>query len=745
MSGISDIQEELLSESVLLDILREGRIPSLREVRDRVLEITRGRDLSKPLLDLQDGLVERGEASSAAKWNLTQDQLLRDLQVLYDASLEVGARSADAFGRTMAEMDSILARIREMEDRLESVLLTRRDSAGYHSHVSDVFTDMSKVDQASTTAFVDLRAGVVHAMPRLARGGGVSNRHGELVLRPERRAVRASLVATGAPGEMVGGTVVGMPLENVWSPSDRIAMFRVSSSSRQPVMVTWTFDIALRTSQGSPDEHAQWISKFLLEPMLTMESGPITANLQFRASNREPEWRNVPTPDFLRTVTGRTAWSFERTRMVALRLLMTKTSSDRVRPDGRHEYDFGIRRISMYDQTYDIHSEEFEDSILVTSDLSALDRNGNRVRFDKVSLDACESLPEGTDIDWQVDFGVDGAFSGTWSPIVPLEREGGAGGKVVSFARVEETTVTGITIMTGAKGIGTTQNFREHGGRHVRVLGREILETDLQRDWKIWRNVARNDDNFSIIGNDHLPVETGWRSDGTWFECMAYVEEVEGRSIDFGPRGLFVNDIFATGQVHLSRGAHKIRTHRDNWHSLDGLNNVSSFNEATRLFSGGRRRYGADGQDAVPSQDDLAGQSSVDPLWPFNHKLLLEGLDFHPDFPESRRVYRGVARVASELMRRVGLQDFVANVPDSDLTRWAPANIIDDIGGTTSTRPILKVPEIDNAAVGRELFTLVRRNSSGTMADSLRLRAVLRTNDPARTPVLEGYRVKLGN
>ena len=763
---IADEHRTQITEEVLLDFLKSGKVPSLKAVNDKVDEIVAGKELGLPLLDLTEARVERSERASASKYNNTVKRLQKDLETLYRASFRLSERGIGVYSRAEAETNALLRRIKALEGRISNLLLTKQDTEGYLYHVSDSFQDFSKVDQANTTAFVDLRSTRVLMTPT-AQPGITSFHHIPVT---EEAALQSLIFLKFRTSRRFPQRRIGDGPIKMFRDDDEVWRISTVLPTEEQVWlrVAILFERWDDVGGFTKDYQFRDVNRVVFEPHMSNDSGPLTATLQYVIGDGT-EFVNVPAEDYVKEVSGRVSWDFERIRTPVIILNLLKQGSDRVTDEGYH-YEFGIKFLGAFNNTYEARDDVFSPGgELVTKALSAKDDNGNKIPFSRVALNTCEVVPADTKIDYYVDLGVDGVFSGLWSPISPIERESSNVPQTVALASIAETTSGNHSLKSGARGPNTSMNFPQWRNNLVRVLdpyasavdttapftgtcafdaiiGTYTEPKEKHRNWEIWRNVARRKDNLVIEDTSGEQVESGWRFDGTYYSCFLYVEDQNGLTVDFGDSTVWVNDIPTSGVVTFSRGAHKFRTHRKNWESLDGLNNVASMDEATNIFTGGRRQFGADGTgggnnaQGAPTLDASDAQTQLDPLYPYNHKLLIEGLDYHPAFLEGSKVYRGATRVAASLMEHVSLQDFENNVADDDLTRWTATTIINDSSNTESTLPILKIYKDDKL---RERFTVVRRFEQSSLATEVKLRAVMRTSDPSKTPVLDDYMIKL--
>ena len=147
------------------------------------------------------------------------------------------------------------------------------------------------------------------------------------------------------------------------------------------------------------------------------------------------------------------------------------------------------------------------------------------------------------------------------------------------------------------------------------------------------------------------------------------------------------------------------------------------------LFRSSRKYYD---QTGLGDNELTQGTYTViDPLYPYNHKLLIEGLVYNTTF-KGQKIYNGVARFASEIMSRVQIEEL------SQFQNKIDYSIVKESG---ENRYNITVSWKSQDANPRELFLIETKQSS--KLNALKLKAVFTTNDKTKTPVLEGYEIRV--
>ena len=184
-------------------------------------------------------------------------------------------------------------------------------------------------------------------------------------------------------------------------------------------------------------------------------------------------------------------------------------------------------------------------------------------------------------------------------------------------------------------------------------------------------------------------IQTGWKFKNSYFSCV--FEITEEKEINLGVSFAYIDGRKTNGIQILTPGLHTFRTHETNWR-------------------------------AVRSE-------SEDPLFPYNHKLLIEGLD-------DSQVYDGVDFLAAENLSLISAFDLIENIP-SDKNEYF---------GIYGSYPIVKIPRppvfLENIEGWRlEQYAIRYKyiSSDITPITSVRLVARMSTDNLRLSPVLRGY------
>jgi hypothetical protein len=291
---------------------------------------------------------------------------------------------------------------------------------------------------------------------------------------------------------------------------------------------------------------------------------------------------------------------------------------------------------------------------------------------------------------------------------------------------VQQTAVTASTIAR-YKTVNNNERILNYQFKDTEYTGSggEAFSLDENR-LVIFRNIGTK--GLDPSNPDHIvrDVQRGWRFEDPWYVCVVEIANPEGMTIDVGDKPIIVDDIKYTGKIDNSvltgkygtkTGIHTIKVHKTNW------------------------RY------VVPNATTLDELRTLDPLYPYNHKLLIEGYDYDDAYPDtSIKIYTGVDLFAEMVMRKVSIFDMSNNVLTDDyksyaLDRDAPNS--HDLGNATPTRVIVLKTSLQQTDTENERF-IIRFHRINQRKKYVRLKMELSTKDDKITPVAYGYKLKLG-
>jgi len=697
---ISRIYKDFLIEDIIRESLKQGEVLTRGEIEERLEILTASNPtLSDPFT--QEGIYETtdGEDSSASKVNKVMSTVHSDLSVVYTALTEQASAITSTYDSVNSEFKAIEKRIRVLEDKSRNLLIISKNAEGYLDFVSDNFSNKDKIDIQKSNIFADNKVGVVTLEPlthsRISMPVIDSDLQFNVLTREQLQGVSL------APGSKISDAFTDQ--ENVWI--QRVQMARGVGAV--------TADLIVRVLNATSE-----VSKIVFKPATSDEGNISSLTVQY--SDDGLNWFNPDGTNVAR-LAGDVTLIFSPVKASYWKFIFDKASYDEFRGDS-YVYEFGAKTIQFYGVEYQIKENKLEGTF-ISKPLTGSSGNG----FNRISLKVCESTPKNTNLNYFLAALTDAELADynseaigledlNFLPIDPLDRPNPVNDTSINFANI-----SGFSGISSSYGKNDSVSFRYRNDYNTLID--YIIPSDVVREEiKIARNVGDN----TLDAGGNLPVrvkqtDNGWAFDGIHYSCEFYVFEDSGKTINLGQNSAEIDGVLINGQVILSKGFHRIKTHKENWRGI--------------------------------APGDMTTTDNPDILYPYNHKYLIEGVsdtlygdDMTATISSSRKIdimdpdemYTGVARYWEKVMEEVTIFDFTQNVDNDYYNAFA---FVVDLNG--EERIMVKESQ-EPGLLTAEKLAIITRTVSSDLHKAIVLKTVLSSEDSKATPVLDEYIVRLG-
>jgi hypothetical protein len=376
-----------------------------------------------------------------------------------------------------------------------------------------------------------------------------------------------------------------------------------------------------------------------------------------------------------------------------IRLMLSKSVADNAAEGNQYVYAFSLDSLQILTEKYTSNNV----STMVAGPYPVLDESGADVAFTKATLEACVIETEDSGVDFFLS--KDGT---SWEPVNfrsdGLNYASFGNGSIAATSGVIDVDIfaTGLLAETD---LTDDLDFKQEAVLNTYILEENVSDVSI-KSIQIKRNTT------GILTRSVYDVSPGWFFDPitSQYSTTVYVSDPAGRYIDFGPTGIYVNGTLTSGEILFAGGYSVVATSDSNWQSIaTGLTTVQ----------------------AIKQQD---------PLYPYNHKYLIEGYGYSQGF-FGEKIYNGVEEYFGRLLTYVPPEHFNSETASGDYSIYT----IDSSSGNLLFK--VKVNKKD-ASWSSELFQtewLVH----GDTGNQLYVKAILKASDNGQSPVLEHFKVRV--
>jgi hypothetical protein len=699
-------------------------------------------DLSMPITSQKNLKFEYRSPLSSSRINSLMGSVHSDLNVLYDTGLQIEKNHLSGIERSLRDMEEIELEIEALISEVNRLLLVTEETAGTLATVGDNFENSSQTDASATTANIDRQRQVVTIAPLT----GVATPESGIDL------TQASIVISSLTA---GQTTHETAPDNMLANSDDHTGISIISTTLIEAVISIQIDLTNVLVNGS--RRPKEVSAISLFPFSLGRATDVL--IQYSLDGID--WRPLPVADPARRTSGIVNYRFPKISLNFIKIFMSKQDFDEVdyRQNGsaRYYYRFGIKKLLVSEEVRRLS----EESVFQSTQLFPTGANGEPVKFTRAIIsEICYEKPPGTSVEFYLSFlvrnNLDQITPTEFQQISPFQdvETDQIASKMADIGTIDRVVQNGIKIMpqpqewAGFDALGTSYRGRGNPNRGILVTGIDdqgtLIKAESSDQWiEVWRNVGDWDSNQACYSPDGSLVPAGWRVDQATSNRMTYikVEDRAGVHVDFGGNTIIIDSRRVKGRVFLAYGMHRIEILSKNWTDpKDGFALATSYDNLTYTFTGSRRRYGAAGTESVLVS--AANETLLDSFYPYNHRLLVEGLDYHEDFL-GERVYSGLGTYAAYYAEEVSAFDLEASDPEE----YGKFSIVDVIEGVapniTRSHGILMNLVDDPSHSNLEVSTVIMRSSDASIAEGVVFKAVLYTENETSTPSLEGYEIKM--
>jgi len=675
MSSIpADKYSKALKKRAILDYIRSNsRAPSKEQVFELMNTYTAAYpnigDIGFSGTDTKKLKVK--EHSSSAVENKNRDAFYDDMVVLGERVEELVELLEDSFRGFKATATRSNRMLSQVNMKLNNLLLLSGRTDAFIYGIEETFESQENINLEETTASVE--AGYV----TIGRVG----------------YTKASLTEMNFAVSSFGTNPVQFTrsvssLDSLKESDGSIWEYHVYTSNS-------TGKVICAIDMESEEENGIYVGDVRLTGNPTNSNSLMTATLFYSIDGQT---FTVMKPVEREFEVGENQFSVGVDNVKALRILLTKTSADDIPSDPNADslYIFSLDSVEVFVDKYD--EPKLGKSVLYAGPYNVLDEMGNPVYFTSATIagDVCCTLPEGTSVSFSLS-----KDNSTWFPI-------NWRGDSLDVVRFEKTTPDGSYDYIVS---GSSTALTDTSPPSVEIeYGKEVFCNLYVKADYVDRFVQR-----TCIVKRNLPTSTasslygtspGWFIDAnnSQYRCTFTVESIEGRYINLGNTGAYLDGRLVSGTIHVSQGTHAFVTSYTNWHDVE-----TDIMTATQM-------------------------EEKDPAYPFNHKLIVEGYAYPSGF-SGEQVYTGFDEYYGASLQYVTPEEFRSSENIGNLYIYTIENYDNELYFK------VKIDSSDASWKAEEVEVSYLLCSSSS--NSLYVKATLTTDDSSQTPHLNSFKVRV--
>lgn len=383
-----------------------------------------------------------------------------------------------------------------------------------------------------------------------------------------------------------------------------------------------------------------------------------------------------------------TTININKQSVTGLKILFSKDKAD-TKDVSKNEYEFNflLDQIEISEDTYSLTK-----NILVCGPYYIKNINEEDVYFTKAVLSSCELIDDNTSVNYYLSQDGEEWISASSN-----------GSNYVSFASED-----GSEIIEYHDGNLLTQAIVEDSLLFEEVNSEAYLNTIINEPSKVDIRTLKVLRNTSDNLNDYvLGFNKGWNKNSKGeISTTLYVDSLSGISIDFGSKGAFFNKKYKTGLVYLPYGYTEFVTNESNWSEVEF---------------------------------DLLDEKSLkskDMLYPYNHKLLIEGYNYSKSF-KGNKPYQGVKAYFGKLLEYKPIEQFESlDIEDNSFFNCFTIEERD-------SKLYLKVKVDKSSSTWKSETIKVQFSYQSNLSNVLFVKAVLNTDDEKKSPLIKSFNIRL--
>lgn len=692
--SLSAFYRDFIKEKILKDYLKEGQIPTESDINNKLNQALKSsNDFNNPLLSAVNYYIENGEISSAKKTNETFNAIQSDLNICVSTVIDQEDKISNLYDTSYTKLTGLQNKISFLNKEVDKLLFESKNTDIHEELFYEKFSTKDMVDEKLTTANIDLNLGEI-----------TLNATAHVPIDLTGAVDSFDIVPENNP-KIINSTDVGeMTVSNIVKNNNKVWMHQLSATES---LASATLDLIIRIPSLKTE-----INKIALEPFnINLKT---QLNIEIAYSKDGLNWL-FPDGEFKKRIDGATSFTFKGTQFEYWRIRFIKLGNDGFFSNF-YVYNFGLKSLNFYGKTYDKVSR-LDLGYLYSKPI--LFKNNIKTANVKV----CETIPTSTSINYYL--------APIYESILEDVINGDLSPEDLYYYTLKLKDVSSVTLdflntstTPVVNGIQASEVIEYKDQNKYDYCLNNTLPADYAKSQTVILRDRLDQTISSPTGKEKLFMDqsSGWNFDGNFYSTYVLIEDHNGLEIDLGSTQMYINNKQVQGRVKLQQGINFVVTNRSNWKSLD--------------------------LTILPLEADQI----LDPLYPYNHKYLIEGLGTNlygrnlatvidsstlGDIIDKDNIYTRTSRNCWAIrMKEVDFGTF-ASKSKNELDVFSYK-----IDNTNQERIVVK-SDPDTGLINNETFSIITKLHSAENVKGLIFKAVLETDDNKVSPVFNEYMIKI--
>ncbi|MDD3412413.1 MAG: hypothetical protein PHY47_00270 [Lachnospiraceae bacterium] len=690
---IGSIYSNVLKEKHIKSKLRTGKIPAIEEINESINQLQmQNNNFSIPLLKKEDYRIENEEISSASKMNKTFDLLYSDLSVCVKSLLIQGNNITDIYDSTFSKLEGFERRLEGLQSKIATLLFESKNSDRHEEIFYEKFDSKDMVDLANTTVDIDDISNTVTLKPTTSN------------LIPLENSGTIIQVNTVPNASIVSSLdLIGLEAGNLLNQSNNTWQHQVTT--KDPVSQI-SVDLILTLPSNTSE-----VNKIIVEPANANIRTQIALEVSY--SQDGINWL-FPVGESNKRLVKRTSYDFNLIKAAYWRLRLTKQGNDGFFGNN-YSYNFGLKSLLFLGKEY--QKINLNDIGVIHSKIIKPKKID---KISSVSMKICESKAPSTQIKYELCPLIEQEITDLETGILSLKdlRFYSADAQEEDSFVLDMLKLISEPLIDQIK-IDSALNYKDQRS------GDYLLDLDLtgmsKSDTVILRSPGDNS-LYQTIGKARRQRSNalGWNITDLYCSTYVLIESPDGEIIDIGQTEIIINGKAYSGKVRLSPGLNQVTSLKKYWHSVD--------------------------LSTLPLDKDI----KVDPLYPYNHKYLIEGIGSSLYGRDTSAVIDGVSLIniidpLQVYRKKHKIWQYRLHELSFEQIESEQKSTLDvfsyKVDNTNQERIVVK-SELEGSLLDSESFSIITKIQDSNPVKGLIFKATLSTENLKSTPVLTEYLLK---